>query len=372
MNDHNLAARQSLSWSCLKSLAAVCVLALPAMAVAGEPPLICFGNEPSWSVNLTEPGTAVFMTPDTEAIPYSGAGTRNEVLKESVWRGTPEDGGDLVVFLRGAACSDTMSDTVHPVVARVSTSEGRFLAGCCRFPATEAASSNKTLESVSWRLSSLAGETPPVSTTMARPIIARFEAGRVSGFSGCNNFMGSYAVEDDVLTFGPLAGTMMACAEPDMAIESAFRAALSDTTRYSISADQLELFSESGSGLTFTAEPPPRLDGVVWEVTDYNNGRQAVVSPLIDTGITLSFEQGIVSGHAGCNSFRAPYSTEGNRIEIGLVGSTMMACPEEQMAQEQEFLAALQSTVKWKLDGNILDMHRADGERTIMATSKEH
>jgi heat shock protein HslJ len=131
------------------------------------------------------------------------------------------------------------------------------------------------------------------------------------------------------------------------------------------------LFSESGSGLTFTAEPPPRLGGVVWEVTGYNNGRQAVVSVLIDTRITLSFEQGIVSGHAGCNSFRAPYSTEGNRIEIGLVGSTMMACPEEQMAQEQEFLAALQSTVNWNLDGNLLDMHRADGERTIMATSDE-
>ncbi len=40
------------------------------------------------------------------------------------------------------------------------------------------------------------------------------------------------------------------------------------------------------------------------------------------------------------------------------------------MEEEQAFLAALQSAVTWSLDGNILDMHRADGERAIMAIIK--
>lgn len=48
----------------------------------------------------------------------------------------------------------------------------------------------------------------------------------------------------------------------------------------------------------------------------------------------------------------------------------MMACPEPLMVEEQAFLAALQSAVTWNLVGNILDMHRADGERAIMAIIK--
>lgn len=47
-----------------------------------------------------------------------------------------------------------------------------------------------------------------------------------------------------------------------------------------------------------------------------------------------------------------------------------MACPGPLMEEEQAFLAPLQSAVTWSLDGNILDMHRADGERTIMAIIK--
>jgi heat shock protein HslJ len=37
------------------------------------------------------------------------------------------------------------------------------------------------------------------------------------------------------------------------------------------------------------------------------------------------------------------------------------------MVQEREFLAALESAVKWSIEGNVLDMHRADEERAIRA-----
>ncbi|MGA7276806.1 MAG: hypothetical protein WBW79_02610, partial [Desulfocapsaceae bacterium] len=87
-------------------LALLWVLALPTVALADESPLICFGNEPSWSVDLTQPGTAKFIDPNEEPVSYTGAATRNEVLQEVIWRGAPDAGGDLVVFLREAACSD--------------------------------------------------------------------------------------------------------------------------------------------------------------------------------------------------------------------------------------------------------------------------
>ena len=43
-----------------------------------------------------------------------------------------------------------------------------------------------------------------------------------SGFSGCNRYMGSYALKDGKLSFGPLGGTRMACATPGGQIEGAY------------------------------------------------------------------------------------------------------------------------------------------------------
>lgn len=353
-------------------------LALPLAAAAGESPpasdsgLICFGTEPFWSVNLTTPGVAEVSFVDEAPVSYRGGATQLSFLREEIWRGSPDAGRDLVVFLRVASCSDSMSGVEHPVNARVSLPDGRFLAGCCRVADNEETTvAGITLESVTWRLGDLPGTDPQALAAAPRPVTVRFEAGRVSGFSGCNNFMGSYTVAGDQLTIGPLAGTMMACPEPEAAIEKAFHAALSGTMRYSIQGEQLTLLATSGSALSFAAEPPPRLEGVTWHVNGINNNRQAVVGLSGASQITLSFEQGTVSGNAGCNNFHAPYSTEGKRIEIGPLVTTRMACPEEQMVEEQLFLAALQSAVTWNVDSGVLDMHRADGERALMANSKK-
>jgi heat shock protein HslJ len=45
-----------------------------------------------------------------------------------------------------------------------------------------------------------------------------------------------------------------------------------------------------------------------------------------------------------------------------------MACPAQGvMEQERELLAALESTTTWTVEGGMLDMHRADGQRTLHA-----
>jgi heat shock protein HslJ len=352
-------------------VAILCALAFSVAATAAESPLICFGNEPSWSVDLTVPGTARVVIPDEAPVSYRGARTRNAPLREEIWRGTSDAGRDLVAFLREVACSDNMSDKLHPVIARVSLPDGRFLAGCCRIPAASGVSAtDKALEGVTWRLSGFGSKGPEIPADSSRPVTARFEAGRVSGFSGCNTFTGSYKVEGDRVMLGQLAGTMMACPAPETAIESAFRAAFSGAVRYAIRADQLALHAESGAMLAFAAEPAPRLEGVTWDVTGFNNNRSAVVGLVAETRITLSFDQGAVSGNAGCNTFRAPYATDGNRVKIGPAVTTRMACAGERMVQEQAFLAALASAATWRIEGGILDMHRADGERALMANVK--
>lgn len=224
-----------------------------------------------------------------------------------------------------------------------------------------------SLEASAWRLTGLPGRNQDELAGLERPVLTRFAAGRISGFSGCNNFMGSYTLEDDRVTVGQLAGTLMACPEPANSLDNAFRAAFAGTLRYEITGSQLKLTAASGEILTFEAEPEPKLAGTTWQVTGFNNNRHAVVGPVADAEISLSFDAETVTADTGCNTARASYSTQGSSIQIGTAASTRRMCAEELMIQEREFIAALESAVKWRIDGNVLDMHRADEERAIFA-----
>lgn len=344
---------------------------LSGAVAAEEQPLICFGNEPSWSVDLTEPGVARFATPDQEAVTFRGQARRHAFLPESLWRGSPAAGRDLVVWLQDSTCTDNMSGTQHPVTARVSVPDGRFLSGCCRVPAQAAGGgAPPRLEGGAWRLEELPGAQSSALAKLDRPVTVRFESGRLAGFAGCNNFSGGYALEGDQLKIGPVASTQMACPEPGSSIERAFHQALSGTLRYTIDGDHLSATTASGATLRFKREPPPQLAGATWKVTNFNNNRHAVVGVLGESSLTLSFKDGQVAGSAGCNNFHGKYSTEGSKLEVGPLATTRRACDEPLMTQEREFLAALASAVKWSIDGNVLDMHRADGERAIWAVAQ--
>jgi heat shock protein HslJ len=224
-----------------------------------------------------------------------------------------------------------------------------------------------TIEGATWRLASLPGQDLG-ALGAGQYLTARFEAGRVSGFSGCNRFMGSYTVDGDRVTLGQLAGTMMACPGAAMAIESAFNGSLAGTLQYAIAGDRLTLTPASGAPLVFDLEPKAVLEGVKWEVTGFNNGRQAVVSAVLGTKLTLSFKDGTLSGSSGCNTFRASYKAEENRIVVGPAMATRKMCSGKGvMEQERQFLAALETAVKWDISRGMLDMHRTDGERVLTA-----
>ncbi len=363
----------------LKSSAIVLAVFMGVLpAAAEETPLICFGNEPSWSLDLVGRGTARLAFPDAPPAEYRGNATPIGPITETVWRGKPVagEGGDLVAFLREATCSDGMSDKKHPVTARISLADGRLLSGCCRTAkaiadAPIAVHASAAIEGTNWRLARLPGIDERALTSAQRGVSARFEAGRVDGFSGCNRFMGSYTIEQDRVTFGPLAGSMMACPEPEMTLESAVKKALSGSLHFAVVEGALNLTPESGATLVFRAEAPPRLEGVTWEVTGFNNGRTAVVSPLLGTAPTLVFDAGSVTGNAGCNSFRATYTEDENRVAIGPAALTRKACPGDGvMDQERELIAALESAKTWTIRDGMLDVHRADGERALTAIPK--
>ena len=97
------------------------------------------------------------------------------------------------------------------------------------------------LEGTKWKLTELMGK--PVTTTKnGKDIYLQLnkEDHRVSGFSGCNGFGGTYELkEGSRISLSHLMGTLMAC--EDMTTESEFLKALQTVDNYNHNGKTLQL-----------------------------------------------------------------------------------------------------------------------------------
>ena len=94
-------------------------------------------------------------------------------------------------------------------------------------------------------LASLAGsEWGPEGRETLDQFVAFKSDGEVIGHGGCNRFFGSYDQDGDVLKFGPLASTKMAC--PNLGEEQAFMSALQSARQIEATHLRLVLKGENG------------------------------------------------------------------------------------------------------------------------------
>jgi len=98
-----------------------------------------------------------------------------------------------------------------------------------------------------WQLLSIGGE--PVSETNAdqKPHLLCLDDGRVSGFSGCNQYMGNDQVTGENLLFDSMSSTRRAC--PDNQTEQLLFAALAKTVGVNLEGIELRLLGEAGEEL---------------------------------------------------------------------------------------------------------------------------
>jgi heat shock protein HslJ len=217
------------------------------------------------------------------------------------------------------------------------------------------------------------GKEALVSTLADAEITAVFgEDGSLSGSAGCNDYNASYTVTGDAMTVSAPATTRMMCAEPAgvMDQETAYLAALTMAASYSIVGDELDIADAEGNTLlTYTAAKATPLTGVTWSLISFNNGKGAITSVIVDTEITAVFsEDGSLGGSAGCNSYTASYTADGDKISIGMAATTLKMCgtPDGIMEQEAGYLAAIQKAAAFKVGSDRLDLFDAEGK--TMAT----
>ncbi|MFC1960086.1 protease inhibitor I42 family protein [Chloroflexota bacterium] len=110
-----------------------------------------------------------------------------------------------------------------------------------------------------------------------------------------------------------------------------------------------------------TAPPAASTDplaGTSW-VAESLNGQPLVA----DSQITAEFADGQMAGKASCNNYFTAYTVDDSSFSVGMAGSTMMACPEPIMQQEQAFFGALESVRNFQIsDGQLILSDEAGNE----------
>jgi len=206
---------------------------------------------------------------------------------------------------------------------------------------------------------------PPIDGTVVTANITDTE---ISGSSGRNNYMGAAAIEGSSVSFGPLAGTLMACADQAvMDQEQSFVLLLQSVDSWEGTSEGVVLKTDGDTVIQLVAADTS-LSGSSWEVVAVNNQSGGVQSVVIDSEPTLTFdeESSGVTGSTGCNDFSGNYSTDGDSIEFGDLAITQMFC-EDTADQEVWMMAALADAATYTVDSQTLELVDETGSRLLTA-----
>jgi heat shock protein HslJ len=195
-------------------------------------------------------------------------------------------------------------------------------------------------------------------------VTASFDGTQVAGESGCNRYFAPYTANarTGAMKVGTVGGTLMACTGAGSRVETAYLAALPKAVSYRATATKLTLLDASDRTLlTYAATDGAKAIQGHWEVTSYDAGT-ALVSPVAGASATAKFDGTQISGTGGCNTFSGPYSVDGDAITVGPLASTLRACADPAVEQqEQHYLQALALAKTFAVAGDRLDLFREDG-----------
>ena len=104
---------------------------------------------------------------------------------------------------------------------------------------------------------------------------------------------------------------------------------------------------------------PSALIGA-WKLTAYGPADSPVPAVEgVDAGLTFN-EDGTVSGTSGCNGLGGDYSVDGDKISFGEFVSTLMACDDPIMRQEEAAHKVMTGTASYQIEGDSLTITNND------------
>jgi heat shock protein HslJ len=215
------------------------------------------------------------------------------------------------------------------------------------------------IEGIQWTLTYANGR----EVTAAMAYFQIDPNGKFTGSTGCNRMFGNVEVRAQKITFSNIGTTKKMCklmagavAEPD------FLDALSKANRYERDGNILHIYDRRGRTLMrfrrlvkqAPVEEPVSLENRKWVLESIKNRKTLV--PIKGAFVNFDAVKKSAGGDSSCNVFGGEYRTNGSRIKITEIVSTMRACVEDgRMTVEREFLDGLRATNRYEIkDGRLL------------------
>ncbi len=101
-----------------------------------------------------------------------------------------------------------------------------------------------------------------------------------------------------------------------------------------------------------------------WVLATYGSD-EAPIPVLPEAPISLTFTQDGVNGSAGCNTYFGKFQFNIDTLTFSDVGSTLIACADNIMAQETTYLDALRSATSYQINNGVLRIIYRDGALTF-------
>jgi heat shock protein HslJ len=222
-----------------------------------------------------------------------------------------------------------------------------------------------SLPGTQWQLVSYG--TPGAETPVIAASVITLEfpaANQVAGNAGCNQYSGGYGVEQADIVFSDIVSTLMACETAISDQEAAYLQALESATAYAQTDEQLELwYDNEQQHLVFMSIVENPLLDTGWQLVSY--GEPDNQTPVIEgSSISLTFASNIqIEGNGGCNGYGGNYTVDGDSISFSEVVSTLMACAEDDITQqESNYFSALNTATSYEIAGNQLIVTTSDGQ----------
>ncbi len=104
-----------------------------------------------------------------------------------------------------------------------------------------------------WQLVSYGSASSPTPADPSIDTSILFDAEKISGNVGCNQFNGSYTLEESKIVFGQFISTKMACIGNASIQESAILSAFAGAGTFSLDGDTLTITSADGASVIVLA-----------------------------------------------------------------------------------------------------------------------
>lgn len=159
--------------------------------------------------------------------------------------------------------------------------------------------------------------------------------GRINLRGLCNNYGTRYTVSGQTLSTGITTGTMKSCGNKDDIESKYIKAFDSKHLTYALNDDMLLLYNKSEHIMTFSAHLENRevdqLAKYDWKV--YKIDSTLMTNKNIRTNLSFDPTTNKVYGNDGCNSFFGTFDIVKNAITFDQMGTTMMACLDQERNQ---------------------------------------